>query len=263
MDTATKVLVVDDDRPLAELIVEHFEKEFSQLNGEVATSVSEGFELFQEGDYDAIVSDYDFKGEPENGLDFLEQVRLVNEDFPFILFTGKGGEEIAERATTNGVTTYIRKQTGVSQYSVLANTVLQAIKGYQAQIENHRKVGALEEASEGICILNESGQFEYANKAYLQMYGYDKESLIGNDWSELHPDEEVERFQNEILSVIREEGKWKGESIGIRNDGEKFKERKSISPLDYGGLVIVTSDVSEENTFEEEYDTDIEKTVSD
>lgn len=47
-----------------------------------------------------------------DGLDVLERVRGEYPDLPFILFTGKGSEEIASDAISKGVTDYLQKGGG-------------------------------------------------------------------------------------------------------------------------------------------------------
>jgi DNA-binding NtrC family response regulator len=50
-----------------------------------------------------------------DGLEFLASVREEYPDLPFILFTGKGSEEIASEAISRGVTDYLQKETGTDQ----------------------------------------------------------------------------------------------------------------------------------------------------
>jgi DNA-binding NtrC family response regulator len=56
-------------------------------------------------------------------LEFLDRLRQHRSELPFILFTGKGNEEIASEAITAGVTDYLQKETGTDQYRVLANRI--------------------------------------------------------------------------------------------------------------------------------------------
>lgn len=44
-----------------------------------------------------------------NGLEFLESVRDRYPAIPFILYTGKGSEEIASDAISAGITDYVHK----------------------------------------------------------------------------------------------------------------------------------------------------------
>lgn len=68
-----------------------------------------------------------------NGLNFLEAVREDYPGLPFILFTGKGSEDIAEQAINAGVTSYLQKEGGSSNYTVLANHIENAVSQYRAE----------------------------------------------------------------------------------------------------------------------------------
>jgi PAS domain S-box-containing protein len=57
--------------------------------------------------YDAIVSDYQMPG--MNGITFLKEVRKRYKEIPFILFTGRGREEIVIEAINNGANYYVQK----------------------------------------------------------------------------------------------------------------------------------------------------------
>ncbi|WP_340102307.1 response regulator [Salinibaculum salinum] len=73
------------------------------------TSPGDALVLLREDilDIDCIVSDYDMPG--MNGIEFLEAVREECPDLPFILYTGKGSEEITSETISAGVTDYLQK----------------------------------------------------------------------------------------------------------------------------------------------------------
>lgn len=57
--------------------------------------------------YDVIICDYEM---PEkNGLDFLKELRANGNRVPFIMFTGRGREEIAIDALNSGANCYLNK----------------------------------------------------------------------------------------------------------------------------------------------------------
>ena len=128
-----RVLHVDDEPDFADLAATFLQREDDRFDTETATSATEGLERLSGGTYDCIVSDYDMPR--TNGIEFLEQVREEWPDLPFILFTGKGSEELASDAISAGVTDYIQKQNTAGQYELLANRIENAV---QARRETQR-----------------------------------------------------------------------------------------------------------------------------
>ena len=53
-------------------------------------------------------------------------------ELPFILFTGKGSEEVASEAISTGVTDYLRKGTSTERYELLCNRIRNAVERYYA-----------------------------------------------------------------------------------------------------------------------------------
>ncbi|WP_158855221.1 PAS domain-containing protein [Halorhabdus sp. CUG00001] len=119
------VLHVDDGSAFVETASQLLAREDERLVVETATSAAAALDVLAEIDVDCIVSDYEM---PDcDGIAFLEAVRAEYDDLPFILFTGKGSEEIASDAISAGVTDYLQKGAGTSQYAVLANRVTNAV----------------------------------------------------------------------------------------------------------------------------------------
>jgi PAS domain S-box-containing protein len=78
----------------------------------------------------------------QNGLEFLQVVRNTHSELPFILFTGKGSEEIASEAISVGVTDYLQKR-GTEQYDRLATRIQHAVAEYQTEHELRERVKEL------------------------------------------------------------------------------------------------------------------------
>lgn len=131
------VLHVDDEPDLAELAAEFLERENDRITVETATNVSEALDSLVRHDVDCIVSDYDMPG--QDGIELLDTVREEYPDRPFILYTGKGSEEIASRAIRAGVTDYLQKEAGTDDYTILANRIVNAVEHYRANSEIERQ----------------------------------------------------------------------------------------------------------------------------
>jgi len=125
------VLHVDDEPGLCDLVASFLEREHKWLSVETAPDAETALERLHAGDIDCVVSDYDMPG--LDGLDFLRDVRMEHPDLPFILYTGKGSEEIASEAISAGVDDYLQKETHTEQYTVLANRIRNVVERRRAQ----------------------------------------------------------------------------------------------------------------------------------
>lgn len=87
-----------------------------------ACCVDEAFKKLSTGQYDVVVSDQEMP--QKNGLDFLKELREKNNQIPFILFTGKGREEVAIKALNLGADGYHNKQgSPETVYGELAHSI--------------------------------------------------------------------------------------------------------------------------------------------
>lgn len=237
-----RILHVDDDPDFTDMTATFLEREDERFIVETATSASEGLDHVTENQIDCIVSDYDMPY--QDGIEFLRAVREENSGLPFILFTGKGSEKVASTAISAGVTDYLQKESTTSQYAVLANRIRNVVEGFTARRERQRHLDAIETAQEGISILDEE-RFIYVNEAYADLYGYDPEEMIGEHWELIYPDEEVDEVRNEILPVLKETGRWHGQTIGLRADDSTFIEDHTLSMTDGGEIVCTVQDITE------------------
>ncbi|MFD1633309.1 response regulator [Haloplanus ruber] len=126
-----RVLHVDDDSDFLSLASTFLERESERLDVETAMGAAQGLERLAATEIDCVVSDYDMPG--RDGVEFLETVRERHGDLPFILFTGKGSEEVASEAISAGVTDYVRKRAGADGYTILANRIENAVEASRAR----------------------------------------------------------------------------------------------------------------------------------
>lgn len=144
MGSSIRVLHVEDDVSLGELTAEFLERESGRLDVETVPHAKEGMRRLDESEFDCIVSDYEMPG--KTGIEFLEAVRERAPDLPFILFTGKGSEEVASSAISAGVSDYLQKESGTEQYEILANRVVNNVERARAQRELEKRKSHLQQA---------------------------------------------------------------------------------------------------------------------
>lgn len=171
---------------------------------QTATSARDGLEKIAEDDIDCIVSDYDMHS--QNGIEFLETIREEYSDIPFILFTGKGSEEVASEAMSAGATDYIQKGTDIEQYEVLAKR----ISNY---VEQHRAKRELEETSrwysqllaysaDFVMVVDESGEIDYISPAVERVMGYTPDELVSQSTFDLVNPEDTNRVKDAFSATI-------------------------------------------------------------
>jgi CheY-like chemotaxis protein len=100
------VLYVDDEQILLDVCKLYLERR-SDISVSVASSVENALKLLESSPFDVIVSDYQMPG--TDGIGFLKILREKQYSIPFILFTGRGREEVMTEAISNGAMFYIQK----------------------------------------------------------------------------------------------------------------------------------------------------------
>ena len=186
------LLLLDDEPTLLEVA-----RLFLERSGEItvtpAESPIEALALLKEIPFDVIVSDYEMPG--MNGIELLKTIRSAGNSIPFIIFTGKGREQIVIEALNQGADFYLQKGGDPrSQFAELGHKVKRAV----AQQKNEL---ALRQSEERFRLLAENGTdmischtldgtYRYASPACVHLLGYQPEELVGHTAFEfIHPDD--------------------------------------------------------------------------
>ena len=162
------VLYVDDEEDMLYLC-----KSYLELSGDIRveteTSAKRAEMMLENEHFDAVISDYQM---PEmSGIDFLKRLRAKGYDIPFILFTGKGREEVVIEAINSGADFYVQKGGEPrSQFVDLGHKVRESVA-------KRRSARSLKESEESYRILFEGIQ---EGMAYCQMLYDDHGEPI--DW---------------------------------------------------------------------------------
>ena len=184
MDESIRILHVDDDPDYAEMTATFLEQQDAPLEVVTATSTTDALDRLGDDAVDCVISDYDMPN--MDGLNFLETVRSDYPELPFILFTGKGSEEIASEAISAGVTDYLQKETGADHYLVLANRVMDAVERVRSEV-SYQEV--FDKAGIGLTVRDiESGDLIDVNQRYCEMLGYDRDEVLDLTLEELTAD---------------------------------------------------------------------------
>ena len=219
-----ELLYVDDEPALLEL-----GKEFLELEPDVIVTIQPGpleaLAILSHKHFDIIISDYMM---PDmNGLEFFKRLRRTGIATPFILFTGKGREDVVIDAMRLGVDFYIKKGGDVmSQFAELNNAIRQctARKEAEESLEyNARRFRIMiENQSELIALVNTDATITYISGSVKRILGYEPEEIIGQNASTLFSDPSQSRPLTEIGQPISsQDGSFKMEAEVRHHDGSK------------------------------------------
>jgi PAS domain S-box-containing protein len=175
------VLYVDDEHCLLDVTKLFLEatRKFSVTTSE---SGSLALDLMKKKKFDAIISDYQMPG--MDGIEFLRKVRVDHQEVPFILFTGKGREEVAIDAINNGADSYIQKGGDAkAQFAELAHRIRMVVERNRARTklsETEKKYKALfDSLADGILLVDKDGQIIDVNASACQKVGYSRDEMVG------------------------------------------------------------------------------------
>ena len=117
-----RILLIDDDQEFLEQSKLLWEKQGEGVGIDIFSDPIKALDKMENTDYDAIVADYKM---PEmDGLEILKVIRDRGDKTPFIILTGKGGEEIAMEALNLEADKYIIKGTDPKeQYKKIIDTI--------------------------------------------------------------------------------------------------------------------------------------------
>lgn len=188
------VLYVDDAAELLEITRVYLEQS-GVIEVTVLPDANRALEHLRTRSYDAIVSDYEMPG--MNGIEFLKAVRKNFDGVPFILFTGRGREEIVIEALNHGADSYIQKGGDPeAQFAELEHKIRSNVQrkwALDALCESERKYRqVVENAHEGIYVIQDE-RILYSNPRIIEKItecGISETDFLSQSFLALiHPDD--------------------------------------------------------------------------
>ncbi len=126
-----RILYIDDEPALLDL-TKLFLEEKGRYSVDILEDSLEAMEIIMDGDYDAVVSDYQMPS--KDGITLLKELREAGSTLPFIIFTGKGREDIVIEALNNGADFYLQKGGNPrAQFAELAHQIEMAVASRRAE----------------------------------------------------------------------------------------------------------------------------------
>lgn len=169
------VLFVDDEPALLDVSKLYLEKS-GEIKVDTCYSAEQALECLRSQTYDAIVSDYEMPG--MNGIALLKTVRNLGIETPFIIFTGRGREQIVIEALNSGADFYLQKGGDPrSQFAELVHKIRLAVERFRREGALEVTRYSVEKAGVPIFWFDSRGRVLYANESGCALLGYSIQEL--------------------------------------------------------------------------------------
>jgi PAS domain S-box-containing protein len=232
----SNVLYVDDEPALLDLGKAFLEKS-GHLRVDTAATVEDALHQIKSKKFDAIISDYQM---PDmSGIEFLRHIRSKHNDIPFILFTGRGREEIVIEALNCGADFYLQKGgEQKSQFAELEHKIKNAIdrkRTHEALKESEqRMLDIINFLPDATFAVNLENQVISWNRTMEEMTGIPKDVILGTgDYSYAVPFYGKKR-PILIDLVLKKDNGLEKKYPYIKRNGDKILT-EIWSPALYGG----------------------------
>lgn len=237
------VLLVDDNESSLELVKRKLESltDFKVLT---ASSFDEAIEKACESD--CVVSDYIMPD--KDGLELMDAIQR-RYDIPFILYTGKGSEELAEKAISRGVDDYITKKSGQGHFEILEKNIRKEIEKKDINQKYSDVIGSykhLLDVAPIPVIITKDGKVVYGNQAAVEYSPHkDASEFIGDSIFDHVKD--AESVKKNIEKLYKGDGPVT-DVLNVQNGDEESTIRVQNALVDTGsGEAVLTfyQDISE------------------
>ncbi|MDD1703429.1 MAG: response regulator, partial [Methanoregula sp.] len=230
------ILYVDDDEVLLGVNKIILEKTGEYLV-DIATSAPDALSRLTTSDYDLILSDYQMP--VMDGIAFLKEVRSRHGSLPFIIFTGKGREEVVMEALNNGVDFYVQKGPDIKgMIAELKHKINRAIERRRNSDELDRSRRQLTDIisflPDATFVIDTSGRVIAWNHAMELLTGVLKADILGKGDYEYAIPVIGERKPMLIDTVLLDPPSLKN-ACPVLGNPETMQSSDLFSPLVYGG----------------------------
>ena len=238
-----KILYVDDEPALLEM-GKLFLEMSNEIQVETATSAEGALRTLNSDRYDVVVSDYVMP--IMDGISFLKRLRAGGNSIPFVLFTGKGREEVVIEALNSGADFYLQKGGDPkAQFKELEHKIREVVRRRRAEEALHSSQQMLQLVLDSIPqrVIWKDKELTYigCNKNAANEVGLSEpKDLIGKNDHDIVDGDSAEQYGADDRQVM-ESGiaKINFEEKLIRLDGEVRWLRTSKVPLrDTDGGII-------------------------
>ena len=253
-----RVLLVEDSEADALLIVRELNRGgYAPTYERVETPDAMDLSLKRQG-WDVVISDYSM---PHfSGLGALTLLQEKKHDLPFIIISGKSGEDTAVAVMKAGAHDYIMKDNLTRLVPAIERETREAlVRRERARGEGRiRKLsGAIEQSQSLVMITDPDGAIEYVNPGFIGVTGFSAQECRGRGIVEMRLCKKDDPIRGEVWETLSSGRIWEGELKSLKKNGECFFEYATFSPVrdpegELTGYVKISEDITARKRAEEQ-----------
>jgi PAS domain S-box-containing protein len=257
MSVPLRVLIIEDSEDDAILLERELRRGgYEPRSKRVETAAAMSAEL-KRGEYDVVISDYVM---PRfSGLRALKVLKKSGLDLPFIVISGKIGEETAVEAMKAGAHDYIMKE----NLARLVPAIQRELNEVAVRRERRLAEEALQKQAQIIDQIHDSvvstdldGNVTSWNRGAQRIFGYTAKEALGKHISFVYPEEEHDFLQQQVIKPLKQKGEHEMEVRLRRKLGEDFFVHLSLSLLrdkdgSVTGMIGYSMDITQRKRAEE------------
>jgi PAS domain S-box-containing protein len=175
------ILLVDDEPALLD-VTRHFLEKKPEIAITMCSSAFEALRTQKIEKFNVVISDYEMP--VMNGIDFLRELRSRGYNVPFIIFTGRGREEVVIEAINNGADFYLQKSGDpkviFTQLNQMINQAVEKQRIHAEFTKSERRFYEITNAlPDATFAINCQGNVIAWNHAIEEMTGVPKVEMLG------------------------------------------------------------------------------------
>jgi PAS domain S-box-containing protein len=214
-----RVVLIEDNPGDIRLVIEMLTgpEMFYPFKVESAETFAQASEILSQERFDVIILDLALPD--EYGLETLSRISKIAPGVPIVILSGTRDRELAVEAVQKGAQDYLVK--GNMNSELLVRSLRYAIERKKADIDRRLKDSAIADSINPIAMTDLEGKLTYANKAFLNCWGYGKQrEVLGRHAEEFWG---IDRSSGRMIEGMIYTGNWSGELNAIRQNGSRFE----------------------------------------
>jgi two-component system, cell cycle sensor histidine kinase and response regulator CckA len=227
-----RLLLIEDSENDARLLLRSLERQGLQVTSRRVETKEAVEAAWAEGGWDLVISDYQL---PRfDGMEALHRIRARDLDIPFLMVSGKVGEELAVAVMRAGANDFLLKD----QLSRLGPAIERELRETETrrtqrlyEEERRRLHMAISQSPDAILITDPKGAIVYANPALEGISGYSLVELMGQNPRIFQSGRQDASFYQAIWDTLTKGEIWRGLFVNQRKDGQLWEAEASIAPV--------------------------------